>query len=339
MSSLHPSRPWAFCRPLWSRVLRVCSAGSIAQGLQKVRWNPGPRLLGERCPTSLKMVRCEEGGGISLCAETAGDAQGTWAEAEPAARPPSKGRQVRAGWVRGRDRRAPRIPPSTGSWVRRAGGSRPRGCHSLLSSEYVAVRGGGRRILALKGSAGANPPCPGLRDLWGEGWCVRSAHGVGSLRPRVRPAPGRRGPSTRAAAPLPHRARLLVPCPPPRSVSLALKGQPRGGTSRRASGRDAGCGSVPSRTAPMASQAFPEAPQALRQLESPRCSPPAGAGRQLFPETPSRTHTLDSKEPRKGRSRDFGLGGSSRKGLGDQSPASWQDRSGSPGDFLLGNCH
>lgn len=168
---------------------------------------------------------------------------------------------------------------------------------------------GGEKNPGVKGLSRCKPAVPRAARSLGRGMvraqCPRRREPSAAGQTRT----GTRGAVHAGGRASPSPARLLVPCPPPRSVTLVLKGQPRGGTSRRASGRDAGCGSVPSRTAPMSSQAFPEASQALRQLESPRCSPPAGAGRQLFSETPSHTHTLDSKEPRKGHSRDFGLGG------------------------------
>lgn len=173
---------------------------------------PWPRLLGERCPTSLTMVPCEEGGGISLWRGDRWGRTGDVGRGRAGGETPCQG-EASLGRPGAREGPAGTENPSVRGDVGQTCWGEPAARLSQFAVQRVcrSACGAGRRILALKGSAGANPPCPGLRDLWGEGWCVRSAHGVGSLRPRVRPAPGRRGPSTRAAAPLPHRP--VCSCP------------------------------------------------------------------------------------------------------------------------------
>lgn len=190
----------------------ACARWGALHRVAKGPMGPWPRLLGGRCPTSLKMVPCEEGGGISLWRGDRWGRTGDVGRGRAGGETPCQG-EASPGRPGAREGPAGAENPSVHGDVGQTCWGEPAARLSQFAVQRVrrSACGAGRRILALKGSAGANPPCPGPRDLWGEGWCVRSAHGVGSLRPRVRPAPGRRGPSTRAAAPLPHRP--VCSCP------------------------------------------------------------------------------------------------------------------------------
>lgn len=172
---------------------------------------PRPRLLGGRCPTSLTMVPCEEGGGISLWRGDRWGRTGDVGRGRAGGETPCQG-EASPGRPGAREGPAGTENPSVHGDVGQTCWGEPAARLSQFAVQRVrrSACGAGRRILALKGSAGANPPAQGCAISGArDGACAvptaSGAFGRGSDphrdaggRPRGRPRLSLTGPSARA---------------------------------------------------------------------------------------------------------------------------------------------